>query len=333
MSANATFDADRLRASLAGGSSLPNYVRVVSHPGGGWRRRWLHLMLRLTVKSTDFVGRDIAALRAQQAGLDARFGRVEPEARRTAVDCAGVAAEWIDVPESRPERVLFYLHGGAFMFRFPRTHSGMVARWCRRLAARALMVDYRLAPEHRFPAAPDDCHRAYRWLLGQGRNPHQIAIAGDSAGGNLALVTLHRIKAAGEPLPACAVLISPLVDFTLSGRSLVTRAKQDPVVTLAALVALRGIYASPEQFLDPSVSPLCADYTGFPPLLFQVGGLEVLRDDSVRAVERARAAGVDADLEIWQHMAHVFQALPLPQSVAANQGIVRFIAKHTGWTV
>ena len=289
-------------------------------------------MLRLTAKRIKIVDADIERLRAQQAGFDEKFARIDPEARCTPVDCAGVAAEWIDLPASRSDRVLLYLHGGAFMFRFPRTHTGMAARWCRSLGARALMVDYRLAPEHRFPAAPDDCHRAYRWLLAQGVSASQIVIAGDSAGGNLALVTLHRIKMAGEPMPACAVLVSPVVDFTLSSKSLVTNQARDPMFTLAGLIALRQLYASPEEFLDPSVSPVYADYAGFPPLLFQAGDLEVLRDESIRAAARAHAAGVPVELEIWADMAHVFQALPLPQAAAATEAIVRFIAKHTGWS-
>jgi len=309
-----------------------DYARLIAHPGGGLRRWWLHTILRLTAKRMRFVGVDIATLRAQQAAFDEKFGRLDPEARSTPVDCAGAPAEWIEVPGSRADRVLLYLHGGAFMFRFPRTHSGMAARWCRRLGARALMVDYRLAPEHRFPAAPDDCHQAYRWLLALGIEPRHIVIAGDSAGGNLALVTLHRIEAAGEPMPACAVLISPAVDFTLTSKSLVTNEKRDPMFTLAGLIALRGLYASPKHYLDPSVSPLYADYTGFPPLLFQAGDLEVLRDESMRAADRANAAGVKVELEIWKDMAHVFQALPLPQAAAATEHIVRFIAKHTGWS-
>jgi len=313
-------------------SALPDYARVISHPGGRWRRWWLHAMLRLTAKRMHIIDADIGHLRAQQAAFDLKFGRIDPEARSTRVDCAGAPAEWIDVPASRPDRVLLYLHGGAFMFRFPRTHPGMAARWCKRLSARALMVDYRLAPEHRFPAAPDDCHRAYRWLLAQGVDPRRIVIAGDSAGGNLALVTLQRIKTAGEPMPACAVLLSPAVDFTLSGRSLVTNERRDPMFSLAGLIALRSLYASPEQFLDPSVSPLYADYAGFPPLLFQVGDMEVLRDESVRAAARAHAAGVKVELEIWKDMAHVFQALPLPQAEAATDRIVRFIGRHTGWS-
>jgi len=316
----------------ATGEAQPPYTRVVAYPGGRFRRWILHLMLRATVKRMKVRGVDISVLRAEQAQMDARFGRVEADVRRTPVMCNDVPAEWIDVANSGPSRVLLYLHGGAFIFRYPQTHAGLASRFCRGLAARALMVDYRLAPEHRYPAALDDCHAAYRWLLAQGHDPRQIVIAGDSAGANLALAMLLRIKAAGEPLPACAVLISPVVDFTLSGDSLVTHGHRDPIFTLPTLISLRQYYARPEQFLDVGMSPLFGDFAGLPPLLFQVGSLEMLLDESTRGAARAHAAGVPVELEIWHDMAHVFQAQPaLPQAEAAVGHVVRFIATHAGW--
>ncbi len=312
--------------------ALPPYARVVAHRGGVLRRWWTHLMLRLTAKRMAILGADIATLRAQQVAYDQQFARPDPAMRRTRVDCGGVAAEWIEVPESRPDRVLFYVHGGAFIFSYPDTHACLVARWCRALGMRALMVDYRLAPEHRYPAAPEDCHAAYRWLLAQATDPRQIVIGGDSAGGNLALATLHRIKAAGEPMPACAVLLSPVVDFTLSSDSLVTNEHRDPMFSLAGLIALRRLYARPDQFLDVSVSPLYGEFTGFPPLLFQAGDIEVLRDESLRAAARAHAAQVPVEVEVWRHMGHVFQAVPaFPQAAAADASIVAFIGRHTHW--
>jgi monoterpene epsilon-lactone hydrolase len=319
--------------NAAAGVALPSYARRIAHPGGSVRRWWLHAMLRLTVKRMKVLDADIAVLRAHQAGMDARFARVDPAARRTAVDCGGIPAEWIEVPETRPERVLLYLHGGAFMFRFPQTHAGMVAKWCRPLAARTLMVDYRLAPENPYPAAIEDCHGAYRWLLAQGHAAASIVIGGDSAGGNLALATLHRIKAAGEPMPACAVLQSPVVDFTMSGRSIIANEHSDPMFRIAGLLAMRALYAPPERFLDPSVSPLFGDFAGFPPLLFQVGGIESLVDESTRAAARAHAAGVAVELEIWDDMPHVFQAFAaLPQAAAGADSFVRFIRARAGWT-
>ena len=313
-------------------ADLPAYARRISPSRGRFRRWWLHLILRLTAKRMPIVDVDIQKLRAQHATLEKLFAHLEPGTRRTPVDCGGVAAEWIDVPESRPERVLLYYPGGAFIFRSPDLHAGMLAAWSRRLSARALRVDYRLAPEHPYPAAPDDCHKAYRWLLSKGYAPSNIVFGGDSAGGNLALVTLHAIKACGEPMPACVALLSPVVDFALGGRSLVTNEGSDPTFGFAWLIALRWLYAPPERYLDIAISPLHGDFTGFPPLLFQVGSIEIFLDESTRAAARAHAAGVAVELEIWNGMGHVFQlARFLPQSAVAADHIVTFIRQRTGW--
>jgi acetyl esterase/lipase len=295
------------------------------------KRAWLYALLRLTAKRTSVIDAEIGALRTEEGKWDARFARVDPRVRRTPVAGGGFAGEWIDCPQSRPQRVLLYLPGGSFLFRWPGVHAAMVARWCARLNARALMVDYRLAPEHPFPAAADDCHAAYRWLLAEGHDPRNVVLAGDSAGGNLALVTLQRVNGLGEPLPACAVLLSAGVDFTLSSRSMVSNNGKDPMFDLAELVALRGFYAPPERYLDPGISPLFGSFAGLPPLLFQAGGVEILLDESTRAAARAHAAGVTVEMEIWEHMGHVFQALPLPQAAAALESVARFIGIHVGW--
>jgi epsilon-lactone hydrolase len=310
---------------------LPGYARVIDVPGGALRRRWLHGWLRLAVKRIPLLSADIARLRALNLAWDARLAHPSPGVRLTPVDAADFRGGWLEVHGSRPDRVLLYLHGGAFMFRFPRLHAALAARLCRRLGARALLVDYRLAPESPFPAAPDDCHAAYRWLLACGQPPAGIVIGGDSAGGNLALVTMQRIRDAGESLPACGLLLSPVVDFTLSSRSLVTHEQSDPMFRLSGLLAMRGYYAPPARFLDPGVSPLYGGFAGLPPLLFQAGGVEMLLDESVRAAARAHEAGVEVELEIWEHMAHVFQALPLPQAAAAIDRLGAFAARHAGW--
>lgn len=309
---------------------MPPYVRRIDHRGGEVRRAFLYALLRLTSKGTSFVDADIGALRLEQGRWDSRFGRVDPRIRRTPV-AGSFAGEWIDGPDSLAGRVILYLHGGAFMFRWPGVYTSMITRWCERLQARALMVDYRLAPEYPFPAAPDDCHAAYRWLLAQGHDPRRIVLAGDSAGGNLALVTLQRILNAGEPMPACVVLLSAGVDFTMSSRSMVTNEGCDPMFDLAELVAMRSYYAPPERYLDPDVSPLFGNFTGLPPLLFQVGSREILLDESTRAAARAHDAGVAVEVEIWERMGHVFQAMPLPQARAALEHIARFVECHTGF--
>ncbi len=310
---------------------VPPYIRRVNHRGGELKRALLYTLFRLISKGTSFVDADIGALRLEQSKWDSRFARIPASMRRTPLAAAGLGGEWIDGPDSRPERIILYLHGGAFMFHWYGIYTAMVARWCARLDARALMIDYRLAPEHPFPAAADDCHAGYRWLLAQGHGPRSIVVAGDSAGGNLALVTLQRIHAAGEPMPACAVLLSAGVDFTLSSRSMVTNKGCDPMFDLAELVAMRSYYAPPELYLDPGVSPLFGSFSGFPPLLFQAGSREVLLDESTRAAARAQEAGVAAEVEIWENMSHVFQALPLPQAQAALEHIARFVETHADW--
>jgi epsilon-lactone hydrolase len=313
--------------------SPPPYIERVSSRGGALKRAYFNVLLRLTASRTSFIDIDIDELRAAQAKWDARYGQVDSRVRRTPLVGAGFVGEWLDVPESDPLRIILYLHGGAFVCRWPRMHTAMLGRWCARLKARALMVDYRLAPEHPYPAAPDDCHAAYQWLLAQGHGARSIMLGGDSAGGNLALVTLFRIKRAGQPMPACAVLLSAAVDFTLSSRSLVTNEGRDPLLGLAEVVALRGFYAPPERYLDPMVSPLFGGFAGLPPLLFQVGSREVLLDESTRAAARAHAAGVAVEVEIWDQMWHVFQALPLPQAGAALERIARFTARRAGWVL
>jgi acetyl esterase/lipase len=312
-------------------SHLP-YARVVDSRRGRLRRWLVFMMLRATARRMRVDEADIAAMREDQARLDLRLGGAAAATPTVPVRAGAVGAEWFEPARSRPERVILFFHGGAFMFRFPRTHAAMIAPWCAALQARALMVDYRLAPEHPFPAAPLDCHAAYRWLLDQGYEGRNIVIAGDSAGANLALATLHAARRAYEPMPACAVLLSPVVDMTMSGATFVTHARRDPVFSLPQLIGIRNHYLRPEQMLDPRASPLFEGFRGLPPLLIQVGSEEVLLDDALRAAARAHQDGVSVELEVWRHMPHVFQAArTLPQAAEAAEHIVNFAARKTGW--
>lgn len=302
--------------------------------GGASIRRWLlHRLLWSSVRNSKITLDRIDELRRENDRRDRRFNKLDPQLQRTRINAGGANAEWIDAPESSDRRILFYVHGGAFCLSFPNLHAALAGRWCRRLGARALMVDYRLAPEHPHPAALDDCLTAYRFLLDQGISAGDVVVAGDSAGANLALALLQQLARAGLGMPRCAVLLSPVVDFTLSSTSLFENAGRDPMFTFQRLAELRLLYAKPEQFLDPAVSPLYGDFTGLPPLLFQAGEIEMLRDESVRAAARARAAGVNAEVQVWRHMAHVFQALPLPQAAAAEARLLEFIGQHTGWNI
>lgn len=298
-----------------------------------WRSRVLGTMLRLLARRPLAPDTDIAALRRRYERLDARYFPLARGIVREPVDCNGVAAHWIRVPQSRPERTLFYLHGGSFAFRFPNAHAGFAARLCRRLGARALIPDYRLAPEHQYPAAPDDCLGAYRWALASGCEAPGMVFLGDSAGANLALVTLGRALHAGEPIPSCAVLLSPAVDCTFASPSIVDNGARESLLSLDSMLVLRrGYVPSPELYTDPDVSPLFADFTGFPPLFLQAGSTELLRDEAVRTAEKAFAAGVDAELELWSGTPHVFQmAYFLPEAAQALERIVRFVSARTGW--
>jgi monoterpene epsilon-lactone hydrolase len=298
-----------------------------------WQAHWVEFLLRATVKRPVPPDVDLVALRHHYEGLDQRKFSVPPDVTRTPVVANGVSCEWVDVPSSQPERVLLYLHGGGFALRFPNLHARFAARVGRTLGTRALLVDYRLAPEHPFPAAVDDCLAAYRWLLAQCVAPRNIVIAGDSAGANLTLVTLLGAKAAGMPPPACAVAISPSVDATFSSPSFVENERSDAMFRLATLLVLRSRYVAAHLLLDPTVSPLFGDLAGLPPVLLQAGAREMLRDDAVRFTERARSAGVDIELELWDGMQHCFQLLQyLPESGRGIASIGRFVARCTGWS-
>lgn len=311
-----------------------SYVNVIVGRSS-LRARTLNMALRLFWRRPLREDVDIGALRRRYEAVDARHFPLDPSVQREAVDCDGVPAHWVKVRESRPDRILLYLHGGSFAFRFPNTHAAFAARLCRRLGAQALLPDYRLAPEHPFPAAPDDCHAVYRWLIASGRDPSQVVIAGDSAGGNLALVTLLRVRACGQPQPSCAVLLSPAVDCTLGSRSMFENERSDPVLRLSNMLVLRRNYVpSPQMYAHPEVSPMFADYAGLAPLFLQAGSTEMLRDEAIRVAAKAHAAGVEAKVELWPQTVHAFQVASfLPEAALAIEHISEFVAARTGWQV
>lgn len=299
-----------------------------------WRARWVEVLLRVSVKRRMPPDVDLAALRSYYQQVDGRRFSTPADVERTPVDAGGVPCEWVVVASSRPERVLLFIHGGGFALHLPNLYARFAARAAAALEARVLLVDYRLTPEHPFPAGLDDCLAAYRWLLGQGVAAREIVIAGDSAGANLSLASLLESKAAGLPLPACAFVISPPVDLTMGSPSFVANERSDAVFRLATLMLLRGRYVGADRLLDPRVSPLFGDLAGLPPLLLQAGTREMLRDDAVRFAERARSAGVQVELELWHGMQHCFQLLQfLPESGHAIEAIARFVGQHAGWTV
>lgn len=312
---------------------LTNGVVEQREPSISWQARWVELLLRAKVRRRMAPDIDLAALRRHYEEVDRTKFRVLPDVKRTSISAGCVRAEWLEVPQSRSDRVLLYIHGGGFALRMPNIYARFTARVARTLNARALLVDYRLLPEHPFPAGVDDCLIAYRWLLDQGVAANNIVIGGDSAGANLTLVTLLGAKAACLPLPACAFVISPPVDLTMSSPSFVANERSDALFHLSTLMLLRGRYVGADRLLDPRVSPLFGDLEGLPPLLLQAGAREMLRDDAARFAERARHAGVYAEAELWNGMQHCFQILQfLPESGRAIEAIARFVMRCTSWS-
>lgn len=257
--------------------------------------------------------------------------RVARDVTCETVSAGGVPAEWIVPPNAAADRVILYLHGGGYVMGSINTHRAMIARIARASQAKALALDYRLAPEHPFPAAVDDATAAYRWLLAQGYKPGKIVISGDSAGGGLALATLIALRDAGSPMPAAAVPISAWADLEGTGASIKTRAATDPMVDQAGLHRMATLYAGDRNMKNPLLSPIHADYKGIPPMLLQVGDAEVLLDDSTRVADRAKAAGVKVELEAWPEMFHVWHVFAkiLPEGQQAIDRIGAYVLAHT----
>ncbi len=262
--------------------------------------------------------------RARQA-RNGRFTRLPADIQCRPLTVDGVAAEWIAPPDAG-SGVLLYLHGGAYVLGSIDTQRELIARLATASNVRALAVNYRLAPENPYPAALDDVRTAYSWLLAQGVEPCQIILAGDSAGGGLALALLASLRDSGEPLPAGAVCISPWTDLALSGASMQEKAKADRVLDPQSLQKYAGMYAADHALETPYISPLYANPHDFPPLLIQVGADEILLDDALRFAVKARAVGVDVALEVWDGMFHVFQMVAvLPETQEAVANIAEFV--------
>ncbi len=249
----------------------------------------------------------------------------------TPVDAGGVSAEWSVAAGVDEAKVVLYVHGGGYVMGSAGSHRDVTGRLSKAAGARVLSLNYRLAPEHPFPAPVDDAVAAYRWLLAQGISPGNIAVAGDSAGGGLAIATLLALRDAGEPLPAAGIGISPWVDMEGTGESMTTRAAVDPVVQKEGLLGMAKLYLGDADPKNPLAAPLHADLAGLPPLLLQVGDAETLLDDSTRLAERARAAGVDVTLKVWDEMPHVWHLFApiLPEGRQAIDEIGSFFQART----
>ena len=257
-------------------------------------------------------------------------GRLHPlpdDVAVSEVTAGGVPAHWLAAPGAEAGRVLLFLHGGGFELGSLRSDGELAARLGRASGMRVLFPEYRLAPEHPFPAAIDDVLAAWRWLrAGEGLSARSIAVAGDSAGGGLAVALLVAARDAGEELPAAAVLMSPTVDLTGSGASMTERADQDPLSTPAMLRQFAAGYLAGADPATPLASPLFATLTGLPPLLIQVGTADLLLSDSERLADAAGRAGVDVSLHVGEGLPHVYPImLGTPEADQATQQTGTFL--------
>jgi acetyl esterase/lipase len=270
-----------------------------------------------------------AEQRAAMEGLTALMA-LPDDVRCTPVDAGGVPAEWVAASGARQDRAVLYLHGGGYCIGSIATHRQLAADVSRAAGARVLLIAYGLAPERPFPAAVEDATRAYRYLLGSGAMPAGSAIAGDSAGGGLTVATLLALRDAGAALPAAGVCLSPWLDLTQSGASMRSKAAVDPIVQRDQLQRMADAYLGGAAATTALASPLFADLAGLPPLLVQVGTAETLLDDATRFADRARAAGVAVDLDVWDDMVHVWHAFAfvLPEARQALERVGAFLRRH-----
>ena len=272
------------------------------------------------------------SIQQERAKIEARVAHL-PKKRGVnyeSVNVDGLTAEWVMAPGASAERVMLYLHGGAYIVGSVNTHRTLAVDLSRVTGARILVVEYRLAPEHTFPAAVDDVLIAYRWLLSQGVSPKRLVVAGDSSGGGLTLALLVAIRDAGEPMPAVAVCLSPFVDLATTGASMKTNVKADVMLRADLFEPVIKAYLGEADPCTPLASPLYADLHGLPPLLIQVGTDELLLDDATRIAAQACAAGVEVKLEVWDGMFHTWQAWGnmFPEASRARAYIGEFVHAH-----
>ena len=248
---------------------------------------------------------EIAQMRLDSDARGRAFG-LPADVTVTPVDANGVPAEWTSTPGADQDSVILYLHGGGYVICSLESHRHLVAEAGRAAGMRTLAIDYRLAPEHPFPAPVEDTVAAYRFLLDSGFKPDRIALAGDSAGGGLVIGALLAIREAGLTLPACGWCISTWVDMEALGHSYIDRAESDPTVQRPTIQMMAQWYMGDGDPRHPHASPINGDLRGLPPLFIQVGSVETLLDDSIALARKAGIAEVPVELQIWPEMIHIW---------------------------
>lgn len=296
-----------------------------------FKSRFWRTILRATFKNKKL---SIAELRANGVKNSKMLGEVSKNITVEKINMEGIQAEWL-IPFSssaRSEKVILYLHGGGYVTGSIEDHRMMCGLLANATGVKVLIPEYRLAPEHPFPAALDDALKVYQWLLDQGYSSANMIIAGDSAGGGLSVATVLALKEKSGSLPAAVVCLSPWADLALTGQSHTTKAKAEAILNKDVLREWALCYTDESNLTNPLVSPVHGDFHGFPPLLIQVGSEEILLDDSTLLAEKARSAGVDVTLKIWDGMWHVWQALGdlIPENKKTFEEIGQFVQGQFG---
>ena len=243
-----------------------------------------------------------------------------------------IPCEWILPEDADPNKVLLFLHGGGYATGSIRTHRGLASQIAIHAGVKALSVDYHLAPEAKFPTQIEECVNIYRYLLAEGYDPEHIAIGGESAGGGLTGGTLLYIKDHQLPMPGCAIMMSPWLDLTASGRSMTTHRHKDPMVPYKGLTLWAENYAGKDHLTDAYASPIFGDLHALCPIYIQVGDCEILLDDAVRFADKAKTAGTEVRLEVWPNMFHAWQGfwMIIPEGKKANVKLGAFIKEKLG---
>ena len=270
-------------------------------------------------------------IQEQREAFEAMPGFPVPDdVRCEEVDAGGVPGEWFITPEAMEDRIVYYLHGGGYVLGSVNTHREMISRLSRAAGARALAINYRLAPENPFPAAVYDAVAGYQWLLSMGIEPRRIVIAGDSAGGGLTAAAMVALRDADVPLPAAGICISPWADMECTG--IARLAAREGGIEYQGILNMAKTYVGDADLKTPLASPIHADLTGLPPLLIQVGGAEELINDSILLEARAKQCGVDVTLETWDDMFHVWHTFApmLPEGQQAIDRIGEFAREKMG---
>ncbi|TDL75302.1 alpha/beta hydrolase [Rhodococcus qingshengii] len=274
--------------------------------------------------------KDIAESRHIIDSFARKFSKLPKNCKVEKIQIEGIYAEWILNNQTKEDKVILYLHGGGYGYCSADTHRSLAARIMIESGVKVLLPEYRLAPEHPFPAAIEDTLTIYRWLLEQGYESSNIIFAGDSAGGGLSVVATLALRNQSEPLPAALVCLSPWVDLTSSGESYRKNREKDPYLVEELVRKTAQAYAADESLDNRLISPVFADFSGFPPMFIQVGSIEILLSDAQLLANKAQQAGVEVHFKVWEGMWHVWQiSNKLPEAKKAVKEIGNFVRQFS----